>query len=191
LVPKVTDDNQNEKYWRNFNEWLKNGGLRIIVWWAKEFLKKHSPVLKGQQAPMTASKREIIKEQRSEFQTIICDTLETINDIKSDSSRRQRFEKLNMIRGDDVVIIDTALLRHVVDAIQANGGFKGPPPQAKAVRKIAKAEGWWMTERNKLGPRPVVLICSSRDLSKRTPNEICHDEANKLVPFDLKLIETL
>src|SRR5207344_3272626 len=98
------------------------------------------------------------------------------------SSDLPRFEKLNMIRGEDVVIKVSDLTTHITNVIQSNGGLHGRPPIPKTIKKLAKDEGWWMTERNKLGPHAVILICSSRELSLKTPNEICHNEASKLVP---------
>ena len=63
LVPRVTEVTQPEAYWRKFHGWLKNeDGLGIIKNWAEEFLKTNEPVLKGQHAPWTTRKQELIEE---------------------------------------------------------------------------------------------------------------------------------
>lgn len=77
LVPQVTEEQHpyGTKFWRDFNAWLRAGGLPIIANWADEFLR-HDPdavVLTGAHAPETVAKSEVIDESMSEGQRIAQD----------------------------------------------------------------------------------------------------------------------
>lgn len=68
LVPRVTETPRTKDYWRAFHAWLEDCGLPIVAHWAATFLKKHGEdavVRKGQHAPMTAAKQEMIDESRT------------------------------------------------------------------------------------------------------------------------------
>ena len=65
LVPRVTEENQSAEFWRGLNEWLKDDGLGIIKCWAEKFLLKNEAVRRGEHAPRTTAKSEMISEGRS------------------------------------------------------------------------------------------------------------------------------
>ena len=76
LVPTVSEETRPEAYWVEFYRWLDEGGLAVIAHWAREFVAKHGPVRKGEHAPMTSRKQEVIRESRSEGQQMARDLAE-------------------------------------------------------------------------------------------------------------------
>jgi len=65
FLPEVTETKRPKAYWKQFNAWLAEGGLPIIRQWAECFLKFNEQVEKGERAPDTVRKRELIEEQRT------------------------------------------------------------------------------------------------------------------------------
>jgi Family of unknown function (DUF5906) len=80
LVPRVTDENRPKEYWREFYAWLADGGLGIIRCWADEFLRMNEPVRRGEHAPPTSLKKEIIAEGRSEGEQMAYDLGMVVNE---------------------------------------------------------------------------------------------------------------
>ena len=76
LVPTVSEETRPREYWVEFYRWLDEGGLGVIAHWAREFVAKHGPVRKGEHAPMTSRKQEVIRESRSEGQQMARDLAE-------------------------------------------------------------------------------------------------------------------
>jgi ribosomal protein S17E len=66
FVPGVTGSKLPAKYWTDFNEWLGNFGLEMIHHDLIEFARKHGPVSAGDEAPMSAAKRAMIEESKTE-----------------------------------------------------------------------------------------------------------------------------
>lgn len=63
--PEVTEEKWTRAKFEHFHNWLKSGGLSIIKAWAE----RHGDyVVKGQPAPMTERKRELISSSRTEGQ---------------------------------------------------------------------------------------------------------------------------
>lgn len=66
LIPRVVEAARLDAYFTDFNAWLDDGGLPIVAQWAETFVgKPGAVVLKGQHAPMTAAKQEMIDEGRT------------------------------------------------------------------------------------------------------------------------------
>lgn len=65
FIPGVTEIVEPPQYWKDFYAWLEAGGLRIILWWAREFVKTPENVVqKGDRPPDSAAKQEVIAEGR-------------------------------------------------------------------------------------------------------------------------------
>ena len=79
LVPKVTEEHQPDSYWRDLHGWLRDGdGLGIIRRWADDWLRDNEPVLRGQHAPTTTRKSELIAEGRSDGYQLAFDLASSI-----------------------------------------------------------------------------------------------------------------
>lgn len=65
FYPEVTEEKWPRDKFDRFYTWLKSGGLSIIRHWAEQF---GDYVLKGQPAPMTERKKELIMSSRTEGQ---------------------------------------------------------------------------------------------------------------------------
>jgi hypothetical protein len=63
--PEVTEEKWPRQKFEEFHNWLKGGGLSIIKNWAEQF---GDYVVKGQPAPMTERKKELIASSRTEGQ---------------------------------------------------------------------------------------------------------------------------
>lgn len=66
FVPKLTEEPAPGEYWRDFHEWLGAGGLPIIADWAERFVRQYGAVQRGEPAPMTSAKMDVISESRSD-----------------------------------------------------------------------------------------------------------------------------
>lgn len=64
-MPTVTEELRDRTEWESLHNWLRNGGLEIIAWWAADFARDHA-VLKGERPPATSAKRAIVAENMSE-----------------------------------------------------------------------------------------------------------------------------
>jgi hypothetical protein len=76
FYPEVTEEKWPRKNFENFQNWLKSGGLSIIKHWAENF---RDYVSKGQPAPMTERKKELIIASRTEAQTEAAELAEAMN----------------------------------------------------------------------------------------------------------------
>jgi len=65
FYPEVTEEKWPRNKFESFHNWLKSGGLNIIKSWAENY---GDYVLKGQPAPMTERKKELIVASRTEGQ---------------------------------------------------------------------------------------------------------------------------
>ncbi len=104
FVPGVTDELRSQDFWRGFNAWLGSGGLGIIRWYAKEWLKDpdNKPVRSGEIAPESSAKTAMIEEGYSSGQMAVKDLLHRLAIDKRD-------------RGDTkpIVLTDTLLVEYV------------------------------------------------------------------------------
>lgn len=65
FYPEVTEEKWPRSKFEDFHNWLKSGGLNIIKQWAEGY---GDYVMKGQPAPMTERKKELIIASRTEGQ---------------------------------------------------------------------------------------------------------------------------
>jgi len=65
FYPEVTEEKWSRAKFEGFHNWLKSGGLNIIKHWAESY---GDYVMKGQPAPMTERKKELIVSSRTEGQ---------------------------------------------------------------------------------------------------------------------------
>lgn len=129
FVPKVTEKKQDAAYWAEFNGWLnEQGGLQIIRSWAENFVKKHGPVLRGNSAPWSAAKKEIVEEGYSPGMTLVADLLDRISE-----------------EGKKVVVLDSDLVRAIRDTVY-EGRQNDRLERPATLRKLAKAKGWFVAD---------------------------------------------
>lgn len=76
FYPEVTEDKWPREKFEDFHNWLKSGGLNIIRYWAENFREY---VQKGQPAPMTERKKELIVASRTEGQQEAAELAEALN----------------------------------------------------------------------------------------------------------------
>ncbi len=163
LIPKVTEKKKDESYWIQFNNWLtEEGGLGIIMHWAKEFLKTNKPVGRAEDAPWTAAKLVVIEAGDSPGMEMVANVL---NSIKSQSEHE----------GDEfyrTVMMDADLVGLIKDNIDRSSGNYLERPAT--IRTVAKRCGWFISEektRFRDGTQGR-LICSDADDAKRPPHEL-------------------
>jgi hypothetical protein len=73
FVPGVTKKLQPLSYWTRLNEWLRSGGLEIILWHLQKHVAEVGIVAPGTVAPMTAAKAEMIEDSKSEGQRTVAE----------------------------------------------------------------------------------------------------------------------
>ena len=76
FYPEVTEEKWPRDKFEHFHNWLKSGGLSIIRFWAENYGQY---VQKGQAAPMTERKKELIVASRTEGQQEAAELAEAIN----------------------------------------------------------------------------------------------------------------
>lgn len=74
MVPKLAEERLPDEKYDELVEWLQSGGLNIIRHWADNFTDY---VKRGEKAPMTNSKREIIESGRSKA-SVRCEELSAL-----------------------------------------------------------------------------------------------------------------
>ena len=62
FYPTITENKWSKQRFNEFHEWLLLGGLSIIKWWCSQ---QTDPIRKGDYPPMTARKKEMIRESYS------------------------------------------------------------------------------------------------------------------------------
>ena len=77
FYPNLTPVKWPDEQWVKFYRWLHGGGLNIIAHWAGKYGKY---VLPGEPAPMTAIKRELIKDSKSNAVQKWNDVLEAVEE---------------------------------------------------------------------------------------------------------------
>lgn len=127
FVPKVTEVRQPAAFWQRFNRWLsEEGGLNVIKWWAGQFLKDHAPVLRGESAPWSAVKREIVEEGYSPGMALVAELLDRLKEEAADRP---------------MMLLDTDLVRVVRDHLY-EGRHSDKLERPATLRKLAKSKGW-------------------------------------------------
>jgi hypothetical protein len=76
FYPEVTEEKWSRIKFESFHNWLKSGGLNIIKQWAESY---GDYVMKGQPAPMTERKKELIVASRTEGQQEAAILAEALN----------------------------------------------------------------------------------------------------------------
>lgn len=173
FVPKVTESKKPPKYWGDLNVWLNEGGLQIISWWANEWLKTNHPVLRGDPAPWSEIKKEIVEEGYSPGQALVARVLERLKEAVEgrDEELKESLTKKGQMREGELFVVD----RDLVELIKNNiyeGRHSDRLEKPLTVRKVAKAYGWFVSE-HKVHSRSVLgnsathtrLLCSSKHLA--------------------------
>jgi len=128
FVPKVTEQKVKPSYWISFNEWLNDRrGLRIIKWYANEWLKTNPSVMRGDNSPWSEAKREVIEEGFSPGMTLVSEILDRIAEEAGDRP---------------VVIIDLDLIRLIREIIYEGRQNVDRLERPATIRKIAKLKKW-------------------------------------------------
>jgi hypothetical protein len=77
FYPEVTEVRWPREKFVELRNWLGSGGLGVIKTWAHQFGDYVQP---GQRSPMTARKKQLIENSRSEAQTEVADLAESMNE---------------------------------------------------------------------------------------------------------------
>ena len=147
FVPKITEQKQKPTYWAKFFDWLHDdGGLAKIAYWAEDFLKKNASVLRGDSAPDSAAKRDMVVECYSEGMAHVQNKLAAVRQIldsdkPADVKIRERWEAENKLKDGAVFFLDHALVQSIKDNVY-QGRHHDKLEKPLTVRKVAKAEGW-------------------------------------------------
>jgi len=178
FVPRATELKQSPSYWMDFNEWLvERGGLGIIRWWAQEWLKSNAPVLRGQDAPWSDTKKTIIEEGYSPGMTLVSDFLDKVLEKAEEEAWVEQHGKPEGADGgwknQGVAVVDTEL----VDMIRYHiyeGRRTDRLEKPLTVRKIAKAKRWFVNPQQVFykGAHKSRIICSRRTLSELPAKEL-------------------
>ena len=158
FVPRVTEEKQSVEYWAELNRWLRDEqGLSIIKHWAYEFVKEHGVVQKGEIAPLTAKKKEVIEEGFSPGMNLVAKFLDRV--------------KMEM-PDQQIAILDTDLVKLIKDFVY-DGRQSDKLERTATIRKLAKAKGWAVERRfiKKIGSM-AHIIASDPDVVKNSDFEI-------------------
>ena len=133
FVPKITDKKRSNTYWETFNIWLKEeGGLQIILWWCKEWLRDNAPALNGSDAPMSATKRIMVSDGYSPGQALVNQAL---------IAMRGKIDAGEL--APDSFLLDCDLVSLIRDQIW-NGSPSDKVERPATVRSVAKANGMFV-----------------------------------------------
>lgn len=175
LIPKVTEEPKPHAYWQSFLSWLENGGLEIINWWAREWLKTNPPVLAGEIAPDTNAKDEMIEEGFSKGMIHAKWCLETMKKTAAEEGR-------------SLFVTDAGIIRAIKDK-EYDGRDNQFLEKPLTIRKLAKKLGLFVGEhRSRVfssGAENSRLIATSYGLAMAD-----HEELKKKgeKPFDISII---
>jgi uncharacterized protein DUF5906 len=163
FIPKITESKKPASYWGKFHEWLDyEGGLQIVAHWAREFVEKNGSVMRGDAAPWSAAKANVIEESWSPGMALCAGILER---IKFESGIGEKFERCIILDQDFIILIKN----EIYDRRQ-NDYLERP----STIRKLAKSMGWYIHEdktRLKDGTQGR-LICSDAEDAQRPCNEL-------------------
>lgn len=178
FVPRITDNKQDAGYWRGFNEWLNNaGGLGIIKWWAEEWLNENRAVQKGDSAPYSTLKKEVVEEGMSAGQLLVAGFLEEMM-LQANES------------GSPVIFTDAGLVELIKDVIY-EGRINDRLEKPLTVRKIAKSQGWTVSKKRAFvkewGTRMTGpwLLCSDPGDASRAPGDLAKEGKKPSNPTEI------
>jgi hypothetical protein len=197
FVPKLSEKKKPSSYWKKFNLWLnEEGGLAKIMAWAKTYTDEVGEVQRGDAAPWSELKKDIVEEGYSDGMALVAKTLDRLRGIINgeDGDARKKLESMNQLRGDEMILIDEDFRQLIKDKLydgRANDHIERP----LTIRKVAKSRQWYVCEnriqtattirKSAVGSR---IICSTLDLSRRSPAELFGERVPKeerLLPVDL------
>lgn len=163
-IPKLSEKKRSDGYWDRFNNWLTyEGGLEIIRWWAEQFVAEHGPVNRGEPAPWSESKRDIVEEAYSPGQLHASHVLGELRRlIKADELPANSF-----IFDADIV----ASIRAVVHEGRSNEFLEKPG----TIRLLAKGDGWLIGDRPSevaKWPRRARVISLDAETAMTAPAEL-------------------
>lgn len=131
LIPRVTEEKESEEYWSSFRDWLYNhDGHGKIIHWAKKFLEKNKHVGRGENAPMTTTKGDVIDENNSEGQQIAQAIFMT---LKERADRNDGFHRC--------VLMDKDVQDLIKDVVH-EGKSSQYLERTSTIRKAARRAGW-------------------------------------------------
>ena len=132
FVPKVTEIRKPAEFWKALNQWLTlHGGLGKIKHWCEEQAKNPENLFfKGETAPMSEAKKEVIEEAFSPGMKFIADIL---RDLKEDHP-------------DEPIYILDGELHRVLTQVFYQGKQTDRLEKALTLRKVAKSLGWHVRE---------------------------------------------
>lgn len=183
FVPKVNEITRERSYWEGFNKWLtEGGGLEAICYWAHEFVKKKGYVQKGDVAPMSALKREMIEESYSPGQAMVARVLDRISEILSSNSaedvaRKKGWEEEGRMKDGAVFVLDSDLVQLIKNQLY-EGRHNDRLERPATIRRLAKGKGWVPGELRASvkewggASRGAKIICSNGTLARMTPGEL-------------------
>lgn len=131
LVPKITNQQKPDSYWKRFYHWLNNeNGLEIIHEFAHDWVSKNGYVERGSHAPTGEWKKEVITETLGRDASCIVQTL-------------QRLIEENP--NENLIVTDQELVRLI-----RNKYYRNQPEKAimrpLTARKLARNAGWFVCE---------------------------------------------
>lgn len=127
FVPRVTSKKQSPLYWANFVKWLEeDGGLGIIKHWAHNYIHTNGSVQKGETAPMSVAKSEVIEEGFSPGMALVANFLDRV--------------KIEM-ENQEIAILDVDLIDLIKTYIY-EGRVPDKLEKASTIRRLAQAKGW-------------------------------------------------
>lgn len=130
-VPKVREEKLTNEYWASFYEWLYHeGGLQIIKGWMEGFLKKNECVKRGEPAPWSSMKQEVIEEGLSPGLTLVANTLDMVK------------EEVN---GHDVFMKANDFMTLIKDELY-EGRHHDRLERPSTICKLAKSMGFYISE---------------------------------------------
>lgn len=128
FVPKVTETRKPQAFWSDLNYWLQfDGGLAKIKGWCE---KQTDVFFKGETAPFSEAKKEVIEEGFSPGMKFVADLL---RDLKEDHPDEEMY----------VVDLD---LHHALKEVFYAGREQGRLEKVMTLRKVAKSVGWFVRE---------------------------------------------
>jgi hypothetical protein len=137
FVPGVTEKIQPDAYWRKFNEWLGDGGLEIIAWWAEEFVKNPDNVVEtGEHAPDSTAKDISVIASMSDGEKFI---MEFGEDLAAFPSLQPADPLPCVVRLDELRVWLANKKRALNDDKYGDNGYKfleTPETIARVLRKI-------------------------------------------------------
>ena len=157
LVPRVTEQIKPHAYWVGFHAWLNSDGLAIIGWWAEEFLRTVNPVARGEHAPLTSAKQEVIEESMSEGYRIALD-LGRMAIKYGEPSENQR---------EQSVVLAVEEVRAHVASRRNMSMDDGRLEKPLLLRKALRAAGLMEPERSKNGTTPRVQYRARKEQKSR------------------------